>query len=140
MNFGFYSDLEVLREEYEADFSFLQNEISSHGLTPYDFLHGSCDVFAYYLNKQYKYDVECIYERDDDDNKRLIHAYCTEKLSDGSVAYIDVRGVTTDYDEFIAEFIDNGLFSNDDYSYTVDGVPSDWIIVLLPSNSTNNSS
>ena len=37
----------------------------------------------------------------------------------GHKVYIAIRGICTDRDEFVKEFIDCGLFSDDAWSYTV---------------------
>lgn len=41
----------------------------------------------------------------DCDSGELIHAYCTAEINNETV-YIDVRGITNDWDEFIEEFDD----------------------------------
>jgi hypothetical protein len=102
MRYGFYTDLDELREEYDcSDFGFLENEIQYKGLTPHDFLHGYCFEFARYLNLLYHYPIECIYAEDDS----LIHAYCVIEKNNKSL-FIDIRGCTDDWDEFIDDFAD----------------------------------
>lgn len=102
MNYGFYTDLEELREEYEdADWGFLENEISYKELTPHDFLHGYCFEFARHLHELYGYQVECIYGEDGS----LIHAYCVIE-KDSKPLFIDIRGCTDDWEDFTEEFAD----------------------------------
>ena len=106
---GFYIKLDELNEEYEDyeyDFDFLENEVSYKNITPDWFLHGNCDIFACYLHEKYGYEMEAVYEYNSKyDALQLIHAYCTAEINNKTV-YIDVRGITDDWDEFIEEFDD----------------------------------
>ncbi len=101
-------------------------ERNEDGLEP-DYLHGSCTTFAQCLNEVFGYKVECVYQTEDpDDSPQLVHAYCTTQTTDGKTFYVDVRGMIDDYDKFMAEFYDAGLWSNDDYSFTesdMDSIP-----------------
>ena len=102
---GFYIKLDELNEEfedYDFDFSFLENEISYKRITPDWFLHGNCDIFACYLHEKYGYEIKAIYEYD---SNQLIHVYCTAEINNKTV-YIDVRGITDDWNEFITEYDD----------------------------------
>lgn len=96
--YDFWDELRSLREEFpEASWGYLENEYSLFGLSPYDFLHGSCDIFAEVLHEKYGYTLEyaeCL---------GLLHAYCVKEL-DGHTYYIDVRGICSDYDEFLEDF------------------------------------
>ena len=108
MHYGFYDDLDDIREclleqndisdPLELDFAFLENEQGTMGLSPYDFLHGSCDVFARYLHDTYGYRVESLYK-----HGYLIHSYCVATVN-GKPVYIDIRGTTDDLKEFWREF------------------------------------
>jgi hypothetical protein len=73
----------------------------------YTFLHGSCDLFACALHKQFGYEI-CEIENK---NNKAIHWFCQSKYN-GNTIYIDVRGATTDFGEFISEF--EGLISEND--------------------------
>ena len=75
----------------------LKNEPSAEGHTPYDFLHGCCDVFAIILHEKYGYSLEYV------EWLGLVHAYCVAK-HDNREYYIDVRGVCSDYNTFFKEF------------------------------------
>ena len=118
---GFWEDLENLRDElrpqgYEPDWGFLENEAhyridnpeSGYGVCPFDFLHGECNVFAQYLNRKYRYPIECVYE-----DGNLVHAYNVIK-TDRDTLYMDIRGYISNLDAFMAEFYDSGLWRNDD--------------------------
>ncbi len=115
---GFWDDLEALKNDLPDEgietFDFMQNEPTYdykeyvNYLSPFDFLHGFCNVFAQYLNEKYGYEIEYIKEFGS-----LVHAYCIYKG-----CFIDVRGIHTDYDEFMKEFTLNGLWDNDDDTYT----------------------
>lgn len=108
MHSGFWSDLDDIREcsvEHgditnpdELGFDFLVDEEKFLGISPMDFLHGNCDIFARYLHDTYGYRMEAIYFRDE-----LIHAYCVLYQSDTEI-YIDIRGMTTNEKEFWSEF------------------------------------
>lgn len=102
---GFYNELDALKEDYpDADWGFLENTTISDEmkLNAYDFLHGSCLNFAMVLHELYGYDIECIFSEED---SSLVHAYCKKQI-DEVIYFIDVRGITSDYVEFIDEFSD----------------------------------
>ena len=102
---GFYVKLDELNEEfedYDYSFDFLENEVSYSRITPDWFLHGNCDIFACYLHEKYGYEMKAVYEYD---SEELIHAYCTAEVNNKTV-YIDIRGITDDWNEFITEFDD----------------------------------
>ena len=78
-------------------------EITEEGIEVYYdaeyFLHGLCHIFAYALHKKFNYDI---YElRSEADS--IIHWYCIYEYN-GNTVYIDVRGITTNYEEFLSEF------------------------------------
>lgn len=87
----------------------------ANDFSAYNFLHGHCNVFAQYLSKKYGYDVEAVYEvnRWDHNRKTLVHMYCTYE-KDGKTVYVDIRGKCNDWDLFMKEFYDLGLWENDD--------------------------
>ena len=102
---GFYIKLDELNEEfedYDYSFDFLENEISYKRITPDWFLYGNCDIFACYLHEKYGYEMKAIYEYD---SEQLIHVYCIAEINNKTV-YIDVRGITDDWNEFITEYDD----------------------------------
>lgn len=112
---GFYEDLDnFLRSYPDGDFGFMENNIcisrDSFGRTvsAYDFLHGFCNIFAEVLNAKYGYPIYVII----DDNGYCVHCFCVN-IVNGVNYYIDVRGITTDYIEFISEFED---FTDEDSS------------------------
>lgn len=101
---GFYKELDELRREdgcEDADFGFLENVDVGEAFNLYDFLHGHCDEFAAALSDYYGYSIEYIV----DTANVLVHAYCVAEV-DGSKAYIDARGITTDDKLFFEEFED----------------------------------
>ena len=113
MKQGFWTDLEKMQKDTpEADWGFLENELFAYGVNLYDFLHGRCAYFAQYLHDTYGYKIVGLYEEPD----QLIHAYCVEVI-DGISYYIDVRGITDNWAEFIQEFYDTGCWCGD-YSYS----------------------
>lgn len=80
----------------------------------YEFLHGYCDSFATALHKKYGYPIEAIY------NGHLTHAYCVVER-DGVKYYIDARGITNDWGEFITEFYHVSSFLGEGY-YKLEGL------------------
>lgn len=58
------------------------------------FLQGSCQLFAYALNEYFDYDIVEIRQA------RGKHYYCQTSIN-GVTAYIDVRGMTTNWEDFI---------------------------------------
>ena len=105
---GFYKDK---RRTWDVDdFGFLEKEelfeTENGTFKVGDFLHGWCEIFAYMLHRRFGWPIEVI--RDEDGF--LIHAYCVRKVKDRFgkeiPAFVDVRGETTDYREFINEFWD----------------------------------
>lgn len=104
---GFYEELDELREDNVADFGFLENicigVCDTHGnpLSTHDLLHGYCTTFAKLLHRKYGYPVYKIEKK----NGNYIHCFCTA-IWNGITYYIDVRGITNNYDEFISEFED----------------------------------
>lgn len=63
------------------------------------FLHGMCHIFAYVLHKRFGYDILEIKNI----SGSCIHWCCIANYK-GKEIYIDVRGMTTDYQEFLQEF------------------------------------
>lgn len=116
MHNGFYEELEnIIKDDEDANFGFMENtsyEIWGkyknengkefrHLITAYDFLHGYCDEFAFSLHEKFGYPV---YQINDEDGK-MIHCFAMIIFNDIHY-FIDVRGVTTDYSEFLSEFED----------------------------------
>lgn len=95
---SFYDEKKELEEEFDEElgFEFLENTICGdiHIL-----LHGYCYIFAEVLkfyNPSYK--ICYLY----DNTNVCIHAWC----EDNNGNFIDVRGKTSDIDEFFDEFAD----------------------------------
>ncbi len=76
-------------------------DLKSSRWNPYSFLHGHCDLFAKVLNQKFGYPILYAYG----DNGCLAHAYCIVDVN-GKQCYVDVRGICSDWDEFISEFDD----------------------------------
>ena len=100
----YFTDLYLLnftsmeKELQEIDFDNLYRT-KIEGDCPYcnahDFLMGSCELFALALSKKYGYQV---YEIVQDD--KMIHSFCIA-IYKGVKLYIDVRGITSNYKEFL---------------------------------------
>ena len=69
---------------------------------PYDnayiFLQGICNIFALCLHNKYGYEICEL-----NDENGTCHYFCID-YNKGVKRYIDVRGITTSYEEFINEF------------------------------------
>ena len=96
---GFYKEYPKKKlTDYE---NYLLNDIPYETDNPYEmadiFLNGSCDIFALYLHNKYGYEIYKL------SNRPAIHYFCID-YSKGIKKYIDVRGITTSYEEFICEF------------------------------------
>lgn len=78
----------------------LTEELENMECVYYDadiFLHGICHIFAFVLHQKFGYDIFEL------KNETMIHWCCISDYN-GKETYIDVRGATTDYDEFLWEF------------------------------------
>lgn len=85
----------------------------------YNFLHGDCNIFAQYLNKEFGYKVGAVFQEDESGNKQLVHMFGIYHVdeyynAEGYDIYIDVRGMCTNFEYFMKEFYDNGLYDPDD--------------------------
>jgi len=106
MKTGFFLKRDELQLQYPlrtVDFGFMQNELcedyssieQAETSDLYGFLHGYCDVFAPILSRMIPGSkVEYLHV-----GNSLVHAYV---VKDGT--YIDVRGMNTDWNDFIREF------------------------------------
>ena len=101
-NYGFFRDKR--RNGYSGDFSFLNSEefvfVGKSKFFVGDFIHGWCDAFAFYLHDEFGWDVEEIV----DDSGLLVHAYCVRYDDDDVPVFIDARGETTNFYDFVYEF------------------------------------
>lgn len=118
MHTGYYKELEDINAEDEgASFEVMEilNIFSEEPLDMYKYLHGYCDDFACALNRKYGYDIESIWS----ESGKLIHAFCVKPaLHEGEKNYyIDARGITDNWKEFIEEFRDE--YSDDLYDEPV---------------------
>lgn len=105
MDHGFYQELDDLRKDVpDADFGFLENISVSEERNAFQYLHGFCDEFAAMLSEIYGYEIESARHWETEGfTGKLIHAYCLCEVQ-GKLAYIDVRGITTDPERFFEEF------------------------------------
>ncbi len=126
---SFYDARDILRQDMirqgeidkdeELGFDFLENEffskrngelckLNNKELSANDFLHGYCDVFAYYLHLKYNYRIVNIF----DDEGGLIHSFCVDKKG----FLVDVRGKTKDIEVFFEPYSD-WITTNQLYEY-----------------------
>lgn len=90
---------ELVRWHYIDDYSLVSGSNETRAMGKWGFLHGCCDLFAKRLNQVYGYQIYSIYNNEDE----LIHAFCICEVND-IVFYIDIRGFTNNFTEFINEF------------------------------------
>lgn len=85
----------------------IENPRNNEDVFPYCdaqiFLCGSCDLFALALNKEFGFKAYAFTPANHRDI--LIHCFCVSTYLERP-AYVDVRGVTTDFEELIAPFED----------------------------------
>ncbi len=107
MHNGFYEELDSIRDEEndneEYGYEFMDLYTAGEGENLYEYLHGYCDMFALALHERYGYRIERIISPE---KHNLIHAYCTAPAPDGTTLFIDCRGITDNWGEFIGEFKD----------------------------------
>lgn len=98
MRTGFWN---VVDEKHDNEFNFLKEGIMvwKRTISPYKFLEGMCHSFAAALKYEYGYAVECIV----DDDGKLIHSYAVTEIN-GKVCYVDVRGINSDWNDFISYY------------------------------------
>lgn len=96
----------IQRKELNSeDYNFLE-EITIKNFSLLDFLHGYCNYFSLVLHNKYGYEVMNLYDYD----KTLIHSFCIYNNN-----YIDVRGITSNLNEFLVDFED--WVTIDDFYY-----------------------
>lgn len=76
----------------------------------HDFLQGSCDLFARALHERFGYEVYEIKR-----NNSTTHHWYAKSSYQGIPIYIDIRGATTDFGEFLSGLV---YSMGDDYSIT----------------------
>jgi len=103
------------KELNSEDYNFLE-EITIKNFSLLDFLHGYCNYFSLALHNTYGYEVMNLYNYD----KTLIHSFCIYKNN-----YIDIRGITSNLNEFLIDFED--WVTTDDFYYK----PSDNIFIRI---------
>lgn len=84
--------IENSRKDYEVIAPYFDAQI---------FLRGSCDLFALALNKEFGFKAYAFVPLDYRDG--VIHCFCVSSYL-GRPAYVDVRGVTTDFEELLCPF------------------------------------
>ena len=94
-NKDFLSQLSEIRSKNPANIS--NNDTVYYNA--YLFLHGLCHVFAYVLHQKYGYDILELKNK----SESMVH-WCCITTYKGQNIYIDIRGITSDFDEFIMEF------------------------------------
>ena len=63
------------------------------------FLHGICHIFAFALHQRFGYDIYSFKNK----SETFVH-WCCISYVDNYPVYIDVRGITNSYEEFLSEF------------------------------------
>lgn len=132
INKGYYSRKKLLCK-YELETvkieDFPEIEINDPNETcPYaaasDFLMGSCQLFALELNRKFGYPIYAIILKG-----QMIHCFCQVRR-DETTFYIDVRGITNNYSDFLLE---TNVSEEDDFTiqeYKVD-LSDEWVEIGL---------
>ena len=111
MHTGYYLTKDYLQWQYQQPYygyDFMTwpnffNKQELNGTDMFKYLHGFCDWFAITLGRKFDYTINSIWDKQ---TNSLMHAYCTQKV--GNITYyIDSRGITDNYNEFINEFAHN---------------------------------
>lgn len=102
---GYWADAQYLPEEDRYNFAFLEEEFEGTETSAFDFLHGYCDTFAVALylryTREYIYpQIVCIKEKG---TFGIIHTFL-QLHKDNRKWFIDIRGATTDGEQFLSEF------------------------------------
>ncbi len=109
MHTGYYEDNSKLdfcplENEFLTKFSVKNGDEFDFTFSANDMLHGFCDIFAEVLAKKFNPNYQ-VYSLLDPSDGYLTHCYCMLSDSDKKY-YIDVRGITDNFNEFISEFAD----------------------------------
>lgn len=82
----------------------LTEEFEGTTESAYSYLHGNCAFFALALAKKFGYDIHVLWAISPVTfTSCFCHAYCSFDYH-GDTYYVDIRGITNDYDEMIKEF------------------------------------
>lgn len=105
MHRGFYCDDDCGKfnglEEYPYIIDHLEIDEDVASLTASGYLRGSCNIFALALESEFQYPsfiIENALENASD--RKSFHAFC-QVCKNGIFYFIDARGVTTSFDEFL---------------------------------------
>ena len=99
MHTGFYKSSNVEKALSEIKYEDILDKPLKEGNITWDawvLLNGYCNIFAAELSKEMKYNAYIIEQT----NKKGFHVFC-QVYKDNNWYYIDVRGATSDFNEFI---------------------------------------
>lgn len=82
------NELRSLTDENDINFDYMEYSMDASY-----FLQGCCDLFAVALHRRFGYPVFVVR------NDGGFHEFC-ETIFEGKTVYVDVRGMTTDWNEF----------------------------------------
>ena len=100
---GFYNEFiwnmrKKIEEIENPDYTTELNDLECPYEDAYIFLHGICNIFALCFHDKYGYEICEL-----NNGKGTCHYFCIDYYK-GVKRYIDVRGITTSYEELINEF------------------------------------
>lgn len=109
MKTGYYKnnpnlDFDSLANDFIREFDELKGDQFNFTFSANDMLHGFCDIFAEILAKEFNPDYK-VYSLLSSSDGYLVHCYCMFFDNDKKY-YVDIRGITDDFEEFISEFSD----------------------------------
>lgn len=120
INKGYYSrgnllcksELETVKIEDFPEIEIYDPDETCPYVDAHDFLMGSCQLFAVELNRKFGYPIYAIILKG-----QMIHCFCQVRR-DETTYYIDVRGVTNNYSDFLLEtkVLDDSNFVIQEYT------------------------
>lgn len=101
INTGYYQDKSTTVENFLRKYE--NNSFRIDSDSPYDdayiFLAGACDIFANSLFEKFHFNMCKLESTNSEDH----HYFCMIKIRNKNI-YIDVRGMTSSFEEFFSEF------------------------------------
>lgn len=137
--YGIQRELQKSMDEHTASKVFIEalenveSTIKANGedfpVSVASFLNGYCAHLALFINNQFGYGIRKLYI-----NGEFTHIYCQYKKN-GTDLYIDCRGITDDWEEFISIWKSFGVCSSE--SVSPDSIRHDKEIMLTEDEISN---
>lgn len=104
MKRGFFDEVESKNIKGQGLYEFLQfTPMGDKCVDLYKYVYELDDEYALYLAKEFGYNINVLVKFDKDlERDVLVHTY-NSLIVDGQVIYIDVRGITEDFADILAD-------------------------------------